>query len=268
MSSDRSKAMAKVNKLLILVPTLNEAKTVKPLLKELEKFRSESAQDFDLIVIDDASEDGTAQIVRELNYSWVKALDRARSGGLGAAYRAGFELALASGKYTHIVTMDADGSHRVADLAALISAIQPGKSLVLGSRWISGGSIINWPKYRQFLSKSGTGYAKFALGINLSDLTGGYRIYSVELLENLKLETMYATGYCFQIEMAMAADLAGATTVEVPITFIERVDGRSKMSRAIVLEALLQTTRWALTRRLRPNADNLHYVRKSETEIN
>ena len=257
-----------MKKLLILVPTLNEAKTIGGLLKRLEIFRINSGQNFDLIVIDDTSSDNTAAIVEAINYSWVKVLHRAKSGGLGAAYRAGFVMALDSDDYSHILTMDGDGSHSVDDIASLIGAIKPGKSLVLGSRWIPGGSIQNWPKYREYLSKAGTRYAKFVLGINLSDLTSGYRIYSVELLETLKLETMYATGYCFQIEMAMAADLAGATIVEVPITFVERLDGTSKMSRAIVLEALIQTTRWALIRRLRPNADNLHYVRKSEPEIN
>jgi len=111
------------------------------------------------------------------------------------------------------------------------------------------------------LSKSGTRYASFALGIKLADLTGGFRIYSRQLLEALNLSEMDATGYCFQIEMALAANLAGATTQEVPITFVERVNGVSKMSRAIVIEALIQTTRWGLNRRLRPNADKLHYVK-------
>jgi dolichol-phosphate mannosyltransferase len=157
--------------------------------------------------------------------------------------------------------MDADGSHRVADLPAILRAISPGKSIVLGTRWIPGGSVVNWPKSRQLLSKSGTRYASFALGIKLADLTGGFRIYSRQLLEALNLSEMDATGYCFQIEMALAANLAGATTQEVPITFVERVNGVSKMSRAIVIEALIQTTRWGLNRRLRPNADKLHYVK-------
>jgi dolichol-phosphate mannosyltransferase len=157
--------------------------------------------------------------------------------------------------------MDADGSHRVADLPAMFAAIQPGRSITLGTRWIPGGSVVNWPKSRQLLSKAGTKYAKLALGINLNDLTGGFRIYSVELLKALRLNDMTATGYCFQIEMAMAADLAGAVATEVPITFVERINGVSKMSKAIVVEALTQTTRWGLARRFRPNADKLHYVK-------
>jgi dolichol-phosphate mannosyltransferase len=157
--------------------------------------------------------------------------------------------------------MDADGSHQVADLPAMFAAISQGKSIVLGTRWIPGGSVVNWPKSRQLLSKSGTKYASFALGIDLADLTGGFRIYSRQLLESLNLAKMDATGYCFQIEMALAAYLADATATEVPITFVERVNGVSKMSRAIVIEALIQTTRWGVMRRLRPNADKLHYVK-------
>ena len=157
--------------------------------------------------------------------------------------------------------MDADGSHRVADLPAMFAAICPGKSIVLGTRWIPGGSVVNWPKSRQLLSKSGTKYASLALGLKLADLTGGFRIYSRQLLESLNLTQMDATGYCFQIEMALAAHLAEAKATEVPITFVERINGVSKMSRAIVIEALIQTTRWGVKRRLRPNADKLHYVK-------
>jgi dolichol-phosphate mannosyltransferase len=143
----------------------------------------------------------------------------------------------------------------------MFEGIKPGKSIVLGTRWIVGGSVVNWPKSRQFLSRSGTKYASLALGIKLADLTGGFRIYSRQLLESLNLSKMDATGYCFQIEMALAAHLAGAATTQVPITFVERVNGVSKMSRAIVIEALVQTTRWGIQRRLRPNADKLHYVK-------
>jgi dolichol-phosphate mannosyltransferase len=192
---------------------------------------------------------------------WVSILKRAKKDGLGNAYRAGFAQVLSNGAYDQIATMDADGSHRVADLPAMFAAISPGKSIVLGTRWIPGGSVVNWPRSRQLLSRSGTKYASFALGIQLADLTGGFRIYSRQLLESLNLTTMDATGYCFQIEMALAAHLAGATTKQVPITFVERVNGVSKMSRAIVVEALIQTTRWGINRRLRPNADKLHYVK-------
>ena len=250
-----------MNKLVILIPTYNEAISIVELLEKLAKFRASSSMNFDVVIIDDNSPDGTATIVDNLALNWVKILRRGAKGGLGAAYRAGFAQVLASNDYTHVVTMDADGSHRVEDLPAMFSAIHSGKSITLGTRWIHGGSVVNWPKSRQLLSKAGTRYAKLALGINLNDLTGGFRIYSVELLRSLNLKEMTATGYCFQIEMAMAADLAGAVATEVPITFVERINGVSKMSQAIVIEALLQTTRWGLARRLRPNADKLHYVK-------
>ncbi|CAB4819463.1 MAG: glycosyltransferase [Actinobacteria bacterium] len=250
-----------MKKIAILIPTYNEAISIVELLDKLKKFRIDSKEDFDVIVIDDNSPDGTAEIVDKLQIDWVSILRRPGKGGLGAAYRAGFAQVLNASKYTHVITMDADGSHRVEDLEKMISAIEPGKLIVLGTRWIPGGSVVNWPKRRQYLSRAGTAYAKLALRIPLNDLTGGFRVYSVELLKALKLTDMQATGYCYQIEMALAAHLAGANAVEVPITFVERINGVSKMSQAIVIEALLQTTRWGLSRTFRPNADKLHYVK-------
>ena len=250
-----------MKKIAILIPTYNEAISIVELLDKLKKFRIDSKEDFDVIVIDDNSPDGTAEIVDKLQIDWVSILRRPGKGGLGAAYRAGFAQILNASKYTHVITMDADGSHRVEDLEKMISAIEPGKLIVLGTRWIPGGSVVNWPKRRQYLSRAGTAYAKLALRIPLNDLTGGFRVYSVELLKALKLSDMQATGYCYQIEMALAAHLAGANAVEVPITFVERINGVSKMSQAIVIEALLQTTRWGLSRTFRRNADKLHYVK-------
>ena len=246
---------------VILIPTFNESSTIVEQLKKLGIYRNSSKDEIRVLVIDDNSPDETADLVDNLQLPWVEVLRRPAKSGLGAAYRAGFAKVLQNNTYTHVVTMDADGSHRVEDLSALITAITPGRSITLGTRWIPGGSVINWPKSRQLLSKTGTRYAKFALKINLNDLTGGYRIYSVELLSALNLKDMQATGYCFQIEMAMAADLAGAVATEVPITFVERINGVSKMTKTIVLEALIQITRWGVVRRLRPNADKLHYVK-------
>jgi dolichol-phosphate mannosyltransferase len=247
-------------KAMILIPTYNEATSVVELLHSLGKLRDTQEFDFDVTVIDDNSPDKTAEIVQSMALDWVSVLKRAKKDGLGNAYRAGFARVLGEPRYDQIVTMDADGSHRVADLPAMFAAISPGKSIVLGTRWIPGGSVVNWPKSRQLLSKSGTKYASFALGIRLADLTGGFRIYSRQLLESLNLSTMDATGYCFQIEMALAAHLAGASAKEVPITFVERINGVSKMSRAIVIEALIQTTRWGINRRLRPNSFQRDYA--------
>jgi dolichol-phosphate mannosyltransferase len=248
-----------VMKPVILIPTYNESIAIVDLLSKLENFRN--LQDFDVVILDDNSPDKTADIVDSLQYSWVHVMRRPGKAGLGSAYRAGFEYVLSLNKYDRIVTMDADGSHRVEDLPAMLAAAQEDKCIVLGTRWIPGGSVVNWPKSRQLLSRAGTRYARLALRIPLNDLTGGFRIYSADLLRSLKLDDMTATGYCFQIEMAMASDLAGAVAHEVPIAFVERVNGVSKMSKAIVIEALWQTTLWGLSRALRPNADKLHYVK-------
>jgi dolichol-phosphate mannosyltransferase len=245
---------------VILIPTYNESVAIVELLSQLSTLHN--SRDFDVLVIDDNSPDRTADIVDNLAISWVSVLRRPGKAGLGAAYRAGFAHVIAMDKYSHIVTMDADGSHRVDDLPAMLDAHHSSQlSITLGSRWVPGGSVVNWPLFRQILSRSGTAYARIALRIPLHDLTGGFRIYSVDLLKTLKLDQMTATGYCFQIEMAMASVLAGASTCEVPITFVERVNGVSKMSKAIVIEALWQTTLWGLSRTFRPSADKLHYVK-------
>jgi dolichol-phosphate mannosyltransferase len=248
-------------KFAILVPTYNEATSIVELLDALSILRESATYQFDVLVIDDNSPDATAEVVRARGLPWVSILTREKKDGLGNAYRAGFSTILRDPSYDQIVTMDADGSHRVQDLPAMFAAAGSGRSIVLGTRWIPGGSVVNWPKSRQLLSRSGTRYASLALGIDLADLTGGFRIYSRELLQSLNLTEMTATGYCFQIEMALASHLAGARATQVPITFVERINGISKMSRSIVVEALIQTTRWGVTRRLRPNADKLHYVK-------
>jgi dolichol-phosphate mannosyltransferase len=250
-------------KAIVLIPTYNESTSIVELLNSLEEIQVE--QNFDAVILDDNSPDKTADIVDSLALDWVSVIRRPGKAGLGAAYRAGFSEVLRNSEYQFIVTMDADGSHRVEDLPAILSAARnqatDSKVIVLGTRWMPGGSVVNWPRSRQLLSKSGTRYARLALRIPLNDLTGGFRVYSRNLLLSLKLDQMFATGYCFQIEMAMASDLAGATKIEVPIIFVERVNGVSKMSRAIVIEALWQTTLWGLARTFRPNADKLHYVK-------
>ena len=227
-------------RLVILIPTYNEATTIAELLTELNSERITANLNYDLIVIDDNSPDGTAGIVEHLSLPWVRIIRRPMKTGLGEAYHAGFSDVLSNSNYTHVVTMDADGSHRVADLIAMLDVIQNSQSkriMIMGTRWMSGGRVVNWPKYRQLLSKFGTKYAKLGLGIDLEDLTGGFRIYSVELLNVLNLSDMKTTGYCFQIEMACAAFKSGAEVIQVPITFVERHHGRSKMTSGIALEA-------------------------------
>lgn len=245
---------------IILIPTYNEKDSIASLLTELAQVRDQ--YDLSVLIIDDGSPDGTVDVVQSLDLSWVEVLQRARKEGLGPAYRAGFTYVLSHRpEITHLVTMDADGSHRVADLPAMLSAITPGRSIVLGTRWMPGGSVVNWPWQRQLLSRAGTTYARIALRMKARDLTGGYRVYSRDLIESLALNSMKASGYCYQIEMALAARAADASMAEVPITFVERAQGVSKMSRRIVTEALVQTTLWGLSRAIRPNADKLHYVK-------
>jgi dolichol-phosphate mannosyltransferase len=245
---------------IILIPTYNESKAILDLLSQLEELHR--TIDFDVLIIDDNSPDGTADLVDSFDYPFVEILHRPSKAGLGAAYRAGIAEVLSTEKYNYVITMDGDGSHQVSDLQSILQAPHPSElSLTLGTRWMQGGSVVNWPIYRRALSKGGTAFARLALDIPLADLTGGFRAYSVPLLRRLNFDSIDSTGYCFQIQMVIASVAAGASIVEVPITFVERVNGVSKMSRAIVFEALRQTALWGLQRKLGLSADKLHYVK-------
>jgi dolichol-phosphate mannosyltransferase len=235
-----------MNKIIILVPTYNESASIAELLRELGNLRQVSEFIFDLLVIDDNSPDETAKIIDNLGLPWVSVLHRNKKNGLGEAYRSGFSNVLSNSNYTHVVTMDADGSHRADDLLLMLNAakgLKGDKTLVMGTRWMPGGNVVNWPKHRQLLSKFGTKYAKSALKVDLADLTGGFRIYSSDLIRSLDISEMNATGYCFQIQMALASERAGADVIEVPITFVERNFGRSKMTAGIALEAFMYVTK-------------------------
>ena len=242
-----------MNSFVILIPTYNESLSIRELLDKLSIFRANSVDNFDVIVLDDNSPDKTAQIVDSLSIPWVRVIRRPAKNGLGAAYRAGFSEVISIGKYTHVLTMDADGSHRAEDLSVMFDALKDfdtNKTVVMGTRWIPGGSVTNWSNSRKFLSFFGTRYAKFALGLKLDDLTGGFRIYSLDLLKALNLHDMHATGYCFQIEMALASKQAGAEIIQVPITFVERSFGKSKMTVGIAFEAFRYVTRAGFERGL------------------
>ena len=242
-----------MNSFVVLIPTYNESLSIRELLDKLSIFRANSVDNFDVIVLDDNSPDKTAQIVDSLSIPWVRVIRRPAKNGLGAAYRAGFSEVISIGKYTHVLTMDADGSHRVEDLSVMFDALKDfdtNKTVVMGTRWIPGGSVTNWSNSRKFLSLFGTRYAKFALGLKLDDLTGGFRIYSLDLLKALNLHDMHATGYCFQIEMALASKRAGAEIIQVPITFVERSFGKSKMTVGIAFEAFRFVTRAGFERGL------------------
>ena len=246
-------------RIIVLIPTYNERKSIKEVLDGIKNID----RDVDVLIIDDNSPDQTAAYVKSLNFSNVDILHRAQKDGLGNAYKAAIKQVLQNDTYTHLISMDADGSHRPEDLEKMlkVSAANP-ESFILGSRWIPGGAIVNWPKFRKWLSKAGTRYAKWALKMQINDLTGGFRIYPRVALERIDFAQITSNGYCYQIEMAFALKhLPNVQTIEVPITFVEREQGESKMSQRIVLEAMLKVTTLGLGLRLRPTADKLHYVK-------
>ena len=240
-------------KSVVLIPTYNESESIVTLLQELQSI------DTDVIVIDDNSPDGTSNVVKNLNYSNVRVLNNGKKNGIGSAYLSGMKLAIQDG-YELIATMDADGSHLVRDLESMF-ALCKSCDVVMGTRWISGGSVVNWSLHRRFLSQFGTWYARKALGLPYRDLTGGLRIYRNKPLSQLNLTTIRSNGYCFQIEMIRAITNLDVRIKEFPIQFIEREQGKSKMSRSIVLEAFFRVTLWGIRRLVRYNADKSHYVK-------
>jgi dolichol-phosphate mannosyltransferase len=232
-------------RVLVLIPTYNERENL-PLIVERVLASVPTA---DVLVVDDDSPDGTGDIADKLaaNEERVQVLHRTAKAGLGAAYVAGFRVGLAAG-YDVLVEMDADGSHAPEQLPRLLEAVGH-SDLVLGSRWVPGGQVINWPKFREVLSRGGNLYTRLALGINLHDATGGYRAYRREVLQTIDLSAISSQGYCFQVDLAWRAVQAGFRVTEVPITFAERERGESKMSGNIVREALLRVTEWGVAHR-------------------
>ena len=232
---------------LVIIPTYNERENLPLILRRLHA----AVPTIDVLVLDDASPDGTGAVAAGIAAAdaRVHVLHRTAKAGLGAAYLAGFAWALA-GDFDAVVEMDADGSHAPEELPALLAAASDA-DVVLGSRWVTGGRVRNWPASRQLLSRAGNLYTRLALGVNLSDATGGYRILRRGVLQNLDLDGVSSQGYCFQVDMVWRAVRAGFEVVEVPITFTEREIGESKMSASIVREALLSVTRWGFTQRAR-----------------
>jgi dolichol-phosphate mannosyltransferase len=222
---------------LVVIPTYNESESITQILSALKPL------DCDVLVIDDGSPDGTAQIVRDLG---VEVIERSGKLGLGNAYRTGFSIGLERG-YTYIIQMDADGSHQVSDLEKMMDWIDSA-DLLIGSRWIKDGGIANWSKFRQYLSKSANIYANLLLSLGVKDATAGLRIYSSAILKKMEISTIRSEGYCFQIEMTRRALSRGGSVAEVPITFVERAHGVSKMSFTIALEAVVRITAWGALR--------------------
>lgn len=229
-------------KTLALVPTYNEAENILALIKRLQS----SVADIDVLVIDDGSPDGTADLVDSLNDPRVQVMRRARKEGLGPAYLAGFQSGIAAG-YDYLIEIDADGSHQPEELPRLLETISEA-DLVIGSRWIRGGRITNWSILRRVISRAGNFYVRFMLELGVQDATAGFRVYRRETLEKINLNSVRSNGYCFQIDLTRRVIDAGMRVREVPITFVEREHGRSKMSKAIVVEALWRTTVWGLSR--------------------
>ena len=233
-----------MSRTLVIIPTYNEAENIAEIVHRVRV----NVPSADVLVVDDDSPDGTGDIADGLaDGGKVSVLHRAAKEGLGAAYIAGFGWGL-DRQYDVLVEMDADGSHRPEELSTLLGAIEQGADLVIGSRWVEGGSVVNWPKRREILSKGGNTYVRIMLGLRLRDATGGYRAFKRDALLGLDLGNVESQGYCFQVDLARRAVGAGFTVVEVPIMFVERVRGESKMSGPIVREALWRVTVWGLHR--------------------
>ncbi len=230
---------------LVIVPTYNERENL-PLI--LDRIRA-AVPEADVLVVDDGSPDGTGAVAdqRASADAAIHVLHRAEKNGLGAAYIAAFRWGLDAG-YDVLVEMDADGSHAPEQLPRLLGALDHADA-VLGARYVPGGSVVNWPRHRELISRGGNLYSRIALGVSLHDITGGYRAYKAEVLRTLKLDEVASHGYCFQVDVAWRAIQAGFTVAEVPITFTERVIGDSKMSGGIVREAFGKVTVWGLQHR-------------------
>jgi dolichol-phosphate mannosyltransferase len=233
-------------RILTIIPTYNELDSLPRTLGRLRAAVPAS----DVLVADDNSPDGTGALADRIAAEdpQVHVMHRRGKEGLGAAYIAGFRWALER-DYDVIVEMDADGSHQPEQLPALLSAVEDGADLVIGSRWVRGGSVVNWPFYRQLISRTGSTYARLMLGLGLRDITAGYRAFRRTTLEKLDFDSIESKGYGFQVDLAWRVARMGLSVVEVPVTFVERELGSSKMSGNIVVEAMINVTRWGLRER-------------------
>lgn len=226
-------------RILVIIPTYNEVENLPRLIPAVL-----AAAPVEVLVADDNSPDGTGALADEMSAAdrRVHVMHRTAKDGLGAAYLAGFAWALDRG-FDVVVEMDADGSHRPQDLPLLLDALQDA-DLVLGSRYVRGGSVVNWPKSRELLSRGGNTYVRIMMRVPLRDATGGFRAFRAETLREIGLDSVESQGYIFQVDMAQRAVSLGLRVREVPITFVEREYGTSKMSQRIVAEAMWRVTVW------------------------
>lgn len=233
---------------LVIIPTYNERENL-PLIVG----RVHAAQpDVHVLVVDDGSPDGTGRLADELSLAdpdRIHVMHRVSKDGLGAAYLAGFEWGL-NREYTVLVEMDADGSHAPEELGRLLAAVDGGADVAIGSRYVPGGTVRNWPWRRLALSRTANTYSRVLLGVDIRDITAGYRAYRREVLEKIELSAVDSKGYCFQIDLTWRAINAGFTVVEVPITFSERELGVSKMSGSNIREAMFKVAEWGMRGRL------------------
>ena len=236
-----------LRRVAVLIPTYNERDTLPVVVRRVR----EVVPSVDVLVLDDNSPDGTGAVADELAAAdpRVHVLHRAGKEGLGAAYLAGFRWARVAG-YVAVVEMVADGSHRPEHLPSLLAAAEHADA-VIGSRWIKGGSVVNWPLHRKALSVGGNLYVKVLLGMPVNDATAGFRVYRADALRVMGLDDVASQGYCFQTDLTWRAVKAGLVVVEVPITFVEREIGQSKMSRDIMTESLRRITGWGVRHRAR-----------------
>ncbi len=242
-SSDTARGA--LDQVLVLVPTYNERDNLPCIVQRLRT----AVPDADLMILDDNSPDGTGRVADELaaGDAHVRVMHREGKEGLGRAYLAGFAWGLEHG-YDALVEIDADGSHPPETLPAMLDAAQQA-DLVIGSRWIPGGSVVNWPRHREALSRGANAYTRALLGIPVHDATAGYRVYRASTLRTVGLDTVASQGYCFQVDLTWRTIRAGLRIVEVPITFVEREVGASKMSRDIMVESLRKISWWGVQHR-------------------
>ena len=238
--------MSDSSRVLVCIPTYNERENLPLVVGRLRR----SVPDADILVLDDNSPDGTGAVADDLAASdaHVHVLHREAKEGLGRAYLAGFAWALDHG-YDSVVEMDADGSHQPEQLPALLAGVDAGADVVIGSRWVRGGSVVNWPLHRKALSVGGNLYIRVLLGMPVHDATAGFRVYTADALRRIGLDDVASQGYSFQTDLTKRAVELGLTVVEVPITFVEREIGDSKMSGAIMRESLQRITAWGVHHR-------------------
>jgi dolichol-phosphate mannosyltransferase len=233
---------------LVIIPTYNERDN---LLKIVSRV-TEAAPQVHVLIVDDGSPDGTGALADELALAdpdRIHVMHRTSKDGLGAAYLAGFAWGL-SRQYTVLVEMDADGSHAPEQLYRLLDAVDGGADLAIGSRYVDGGEVRNWPRRRMVLSKTANGYSRILLGVGVHDITAGYRAYRREVLEKIDLAAVDSKGYGFQVDLTWRTINAGFTVVEVPITFTEREHGVSKMDGSTIREAIVKIAQWGIRARL------------------